>query len=246
MPWTSNLPRRKRNLILCVDGPEKCGKTHFALSGAPDPVLYLNWDRDNNHLITRLMRKGRKILRPRRPPRNDYWFIRPEDPAKATDETRAKVRELLAAFKADYREGLRDSSIATIVVDTGTMVWAAVRLANHGKLSQIPEVMYPKLNFQMSRLINEANEFDKNVVWLHRLGRDFKTGELKPDGFKYIGNEVDAMVRLGFTNPEDDRPQTYHAEIIRSGLLGRGKTFRGKHCNWEEIVGAIMGDTKEA
>lgn len=166
-------------LICGVEALEKQGKTHFAMT-APDPIALLNFDKGQEGVIDKFVKKGKRI----------YHKIYNFDPTKGQDP----ATEAWNSFRSDYYGCLRSGIIRTVVVDTSTAAWACIRLARFGKLEQVRSRNYGPVNAEMDSVIRDAYDFNCNVIWLHKRRdqyvNDTRTGQLERDAYKDMGFAV--------------------------------------------------------
>jgi hypothetical protein len=208
----------ERRIIANIEGLEKTGKDTIALTG-PDPIVLFNLDRGCDGPLQRARKKGKKIIvagidrGPGKLPA--YYFTKPKlAPGKSAQEmsyiqaTAEAARKVWRQFKDDYLEAL-DSKVRTLVIDTGTAAWELIRFARFGKLKQILPLNYSEVNQEFQSLIQRAYDFDKNVIWLHRIKPEWadtfdkkgnkvsvKTGRFERSGYRDMGFEVQTNVRL--------------------------------------------------
>ena len=204
-------PKLTRKACLSVEGREKRGKTHFALT-APGPIVYINLDEG-------LDRVQPEIKFPNLDLRvvNVPNFSRDGHPDKVADEA-LKVWESLKQIHVNAL-----SSARTVVYDSFTEAWELARLARFGKLTQVQSYHYGPVNREFHDFIREYNRHEANLILLHKVMPEFENKtEMERKGFSHIGFDVDDFVRV-------DRDETgkFYVEIIESGhnAATRGKRF---------------------
>jgi hypothetical protein len=200
-----------RRFIVNIEGLQKCGKTTFALT-APDPIVVLNVDRSLEGIVQAARKKGKKIIVAGMPGSDakggfpHYGFIKPPIPKGLTEKKKeytSEVKKIAAPiwerFVQDYYEALR-SKARTVVADTGTGFWLLARYARWGGVSPGDPRLAGTISADFASLVQNAQDFDKNVIWLHRLRAEYKnnekTGELERSGHPELGFDVHANVRL--------------------------------------------------
>jgi hypothetical protein len=246
--FSSEIPPIRQRLICNVEGLEKTGKTHFA-SFAPGPIAFLDLDRGSEGPVNRAKESGQKFLYAK------YRFQSLVVPGneKATAE---KLRPLWAQLKTDYKAALESKTVRTIVIDTGYAAWELIKTARFGRFERIPPILTAQVNAEFSRLITMAQDFDKSVLWLHRLFPEwankpnpsgkgdigYKTGNVERRGFKDLAFDVQANIRLGRT-PEG----RFTATIIDSRLNHEvsGLTLKGANATFANIAAMIYGNSPE-
>jgi len=176
----------KRRLIVTVDGEEKTGKTHFALT-APGPIALINLDIGDEGVAEKFVVEGKKIAK------NDYLL--PHGRTASQEDAIALWEKL----KSDYYKALENSVIRSIVIDTGTDAWALDRLARFGQLSKVPAYKYDEINVEFKEMIKRAYAHDKNVILTHQLKDEYvdnqRTGGRIRSGFSKIGYLSQVTVR---------------------------------------------------
>lgn len=205
-------------LTLAVNALEKCGKTRFILT-APKPIALINFDRDiQQDLIDELGINAQTDL-----------FIKTIEVSEgdAEDIWLKQWRDV----KQAYSKVLDLPEIATVAVDTADQCYELSRLGNFGKLTQVPPFKYAIVNTEMRLMIKEANKRGKNVIWTHRLKKEYKQNKKGDDSWsgKYIpagwaGAQFDLEAAVILFKDNDG----FNCEIINSGI-------RSKEC-----VGEVM------
>lgn len=173
----------KRRLIMALDGREKSGKSDFALRDTPAPIAVINTDIGLDGVIQKFQDE-KEIYK------SDYIMDFPTsgDPNKIAE----KANTVWTAAKRDYFGALENKQIRTLVVDTATELWELLRLARFGKLTQVMPHHYGTVNAEFRNLLDRAYDYDKNVLLLHKLKKEYKEGK---DG---KGNPTGRWERAGF------------------------------------------------
>lgn len=240
------IPDLRPRIIASIDALEGQGKTHFGLT-APAPIAYLGADPNAEGVIQKFA--AEKTIYP-----SFYAYEAPES-TKDVNGFAAVVRPVWAQWKKDYIAALRSKEIRSIVADTGTWTWETLRIARFGKLTQVPPIMYQQVNNEMTRLITMARNYDKNVLWLHKLGDHYidkiidgkkigvKTGKLERKGYKDMGFDVQAVIRLS-RDPEDNE---FIANVLKSTLNDdlTGMELCGDACNFPVFASMVFGNSPE-
>lgn len=258
MTYTDKEMAPPTGLVISIEGEEKTGKTWLALSSLPEPIVYINCDRNNARLVSALRAKGRKILTA-----GPHLFI----PMPTDDILRQSDRDVLGdvarralvpwkALKTDYLTALKDPKVRSIVVDSGTQAYVMCRLGRFGKLLEVAPVLYSKTNFEFSNLLNIGHDSDKTVVWINRIGEEYsrgadkqgreisrKTGGMKTLGYKEFNFAMDAVIRTEISQDGEFSAAIYREGVGRPGL--NGMVFAGDMLSMPKILGKITG-TKSA
>jgi hypothetical protein len=163
------------------------------------------------------------------------------------------VKETWQKLVEDFVAACMDKTTVTIVIDSATQLWSLchrarlqelqeIQIANGGsnfdenKLRERLQPMeYGEPNDRMRSLIYTARAAGKNLILTHYPRdvyaetmtpdgvKEYKTGELEPDGFKETVRLVDIVVRLA----TDKRTNLPVATITTCGLPGLGTVATG-------------------
>jgi len=255
-------------LIINVEALEKCGKTTFALT-APDPIVAFNLDRGLEGIAQHALKKKKRLVvvgmdrgKGKMPA---YYFAKPKLAPKQSTKDAAYIqatanaaRKVWKQFKDDYEETLQ-SEARTLVIDTGTGAYELARYAAFGKLTQVLPVHYGQVKLEFQGLIQRAYDFDKNVIWIHRLKPEWadtfnnkgekvsgKTGRLERAGYADMGFEVQANVRLGKTVDKHKKAH-FSAQILDCRLSQGldGLELEGEMCSFPFLAATIFENEPE-
>lgn len=192
-------------LILSVEGMEKSGKTHFAMT-APGPVAYQSIDIGTEGVVQKFTGKPMMTA--------NYAIPSSLDKGNPALVMQA-VSVIWANFVRDYKAALF-SGARTIVWDTATEVWEFCRMARLGKLTQIMPQQYGPVNAEFRDLVRLAFESNCNLIMLHKAKDEYetlqtaqgersrRTGQKKRAGFSEIGFLVQATLKTRYypRNPQ--------------------------------------------
>jgi len=186
-------------VIISVWGEEKTGKTSFGLS-APEPIRVIELDIGGTA-------------------RADWRFrgknIEVESFAPDVIEHGDQAESVLwQAMTRKYYEWLQDSSVATIIIDSGTLLWAychgaylaEIRKKAPGR-QRLQPIEYREPNSRMRSILTAARQHKKHLILPHhsrdvrkdvvdREGRvnSIPTGEQEQAGFKELGYLSDIII----------------------------------------------------
>lgn len=177
-----NVARKGRRLLLGTDGPSDSGKTEFALS-APGPGIVLCLDRGFDAMLDN----------PNPPPtrRDDFGFKVITVPL-ATQMQQSEYKDYWKAFYAEYRKALDNKDCRTVVIDGDSESWELQRLAEFGRLTKVPSILYDNVNAARKVMYARAYDSGKIIIATNRVGKHYKT-KFKADGTPELnnsGNEV--------------------------------------------------------
>ena len=206
----------ENRLIMAVYGAQKSGKTRLALT-APGPIVYQALDPGLEGVVEEFEAAGKVIakriydvslpdsLRPRYDAK-ERKVIQPIQ-QQVVDHIERRWEE----FCTDYRAGLR-SKARTMVWDTGSDIWDFMRLARHGKLTQVQPKDHQAVNYEMTSMIRAAFDYNKNLIILGRTGDEWtdregggsrKTGATVKRGFKDIPAIAQVVITMERVIDED-------------------------------------------
>lgn len=184
----------QRRLIVGVSGMEKTGKSHFSLSG-PQPVIYLNLDKENNPAITTYAHaRGIEIY--------EQAFYVTRDGANPASLQAANL-PVWNSFKAAITEAWSVGK-GTVVVDTTTQLYALLRMAFHGKLAQIPSFTYGIMYAELEDLLNiKAYNSGMCGVFIDKMGPVFEgKGAIERKGY----NNMPFLTQMNIETTREETP----------------------------------------
>jgi hypothetical protein len=225
-------------LAISVEAMDKCGKTHWALHTAPDPICIISNDPGTEAIVHKARAAGKVIYHrhmevPTPPPESKARTTINQTSWDEWKKSWEMVKEIEAAVIAD-------TSIRTYVTDTETEKWHLAELAYFGKLqgNQNQDVR-TKLNADYCqtfwRMYNTRR--DLNMILIHKQGKEYKKGadgkadwsggyEIK--GYSGIGFMVDASLRLGW-NPT---LKSFYVEVPSHKTIRYGDPFTLSGKQW--------------
>lgn len=189
-----------KRLVIAVDGLDKQGKTHFALS-APKPLVYLDFDIGKEGPLEKAPGYEKVIAA------KPFGFRQTEvtwEYDKEDEQTKAlmKIAEPeLVRFRETYlsslrkpvmKIGKREIMARSVVVDTSSETWELIRFCEFGKLTKVMPHHYTQVNSLMRDLVRAAFDSNVNVIWLHKLKAEWK------DNSEGKGRKTGVLERAGF------------------------------------------------
>jgi hypothetical protein len=167
-------------ILMNVEGMEKGGKSHFALT-APGPISLIDMDTGLEGVVNKFSRQ-KKIYRA---------YFNYHD---ATSQT--EWDNMWKKMKQAFYDSLATKSIRTIIADTASEMWELCRMAAFGKLAQVKPHHYAPVNAEFRDLIRKAYDSDKNLILIHKQKKEYVdekwTGNMERAGFGDIGYAVQA------------------------------------------------------
>lgn len=191
-----------RRLIAAIDGLERQGKTHLALT-APGPLAYMQLDPGGDDVVP----KARKLF-PKKEIVHSKYYVDVK-PGLSREDISRIANQIWMRWTQDYELILPALGTGTLVVDTGTEAFTCLKLARFGKLTQVMPEDYAPVHSEFKRLLRMPYNYRCNVIWLHKLKAEYerpagaenkkgsgkKTGNLVRDGYSGTGYEVQMNAR---------------------------------------------------
>ena len=203
--------------IIALEGIGGTGKSKFILD-AQAPVAYQRiGDAASDGVLRKAQReRADAVIRVA-----NYGFERPRSEKsgyraeKFDDDVIAKAKSTLDSIIADYRQALQEG-YRTIGWDKFFLIWELVRVAEFGKVEQVPEGQYAAVNWKMRSWVNEAKNFGANLILVNEMGEEWKdsmidgkrqssrTGRWKRVGWKGTQNVATLILRMFRKGDETD------------------------------------------
>jgi hypothetical protein len=180
--FTEASTEEKLRLILNVEGQEKEGKTHFALT-APGPIALIDMDIGLEGVVSKFT-KQKKV----------YVASFNYHEATSPDEW----EKMWLKMKQAFMDSLTSKTIRTLICDTATEMWELLRMARFGKLAQVKPHHYAPVNAEFRDLLRKSYDSDKNLILIHKQKKEYVdekwTGNMERAGFSDIGYAVQANI----------------------------------------------------
>jgi hypothetical protein len=170
--------RKQRRVLIGTDGPSNSGKTEFALS-APGPGIVICLDRGFDAMLDN----------PNPPPtrRDDFAFKVIQAPLP-TQATQTDYLAYWKAFYAEYVKALNNPDARTVVLDGDSDSWELQRLAEFGKLTQVPSILYANVNAARRAMIARAYDSGKIIIATNKIRKDYQP-KLDAKGVVVVGGD---------------------------------------------------------
>ncbi len=177
-----------RRMIVGIRGQEKTGKTDLALT-APQPIMFFRMDTSAQYVVDKARARGVEVY--------DYFVDIPKNGNVAA------YSQLWEAYKAHLLLAYRMNQ-GSVVIDTETAQYQLIRLARHGKVSGIAESNFPAMYAELNGLVAAAfSASNMTTIYLHRMGRMFRTDEMEQKGYR----EMPYSVQANIETTRIDQPQ---------------------------------------
>lgn len=233
-------PKFPPRMIVSTQARDKSGKTHFGLT-QPGPIAFLNLDRGHEGVVDKFIRAGKKITM------KNFTT----DPMRKLTET--QWDQLWMDLRASYVFAVSSGHFRSVFVDTGSAMWEALRMAEFGKLTQVPPLRYQEVNAQFEALLSIAYNYPVNVVLSHRMkqqyendaaGRGQKTGRWEPTGYKDMRYVVQVNIEQAW-DVTKNVPAMRIDNCRHNGYLN-GAILDGDMCNFPTLGMLIHGPESAA
>lgn len=241
----ADTPIRKR-LTVAVDGVEKCGKTHFALT-APGPIAIQSVDMGLEGVIQKFQADKEIWLAERRMELPDGGLLK----ELSLEQTSAAAQKCVKEIISDFRDALSDTNIRTIIWDSATEVWEILRLARFGKLTQVKPHHYGPVNAEYKDLLRLANDSDKFLVLLHQMKDEYindkRTGSYKRAGMSNTGFLVQVGGVCGKDSAAEDTSTKFSYTIndCRFNTELEGLSLTGTDCDFPHLAALVLDNDPE-
>jgi AAA domain len=227
----------KPRMIVATMSQEKRGKTHFAMT-APGPIAYINIDKGEEGVLNKFKKKGKRIL---------YKEIPKPKRGLKGDAAKAAYTEAFEEIKEALEVAIDNPSIKTVVVDTATELWEYLRLARHGKLTQIMPHQYTDINAEFRELIRTLFDSNKNAILIHKVKKEYKegkdgkanfTGRYEFAGFSEMRFLAQVVVEHRRYENEEGPGVTFGIKVLDSRLEPDciGLELDGPSCNFTDLA----------
>lgn len=233
------VPTKTKRRIISVEGLEKCGKTHFALT-APGPIAFFNFDNGMEGVVDKFCDgtvANKDILYV------DYSLPPSEFDERPNPNGNPKFLEVWRGFWEDFNRALKSPDIRTLIVDTATECWEILRMGRFGKLTQVMPHNYGPVNAEYESLHKRAYDTDKIVILLHKYRQEFLkdkwTGKYERAGYSKIGYVVQDIIR---THREEGTADFSSTVIMsRKNIDKIGSVYEGELSNFPFVIADITG-----
>lgn len=227
-----------RRLLIGTDGWPNTGKTEFALS-APGPGIVLCLDRGFDSVFDN--------PNPPATRRSDFAFKVISMPLPKQGQV-GYFAEYWNKFYEEYKRALDNPDARTVVIDGDSDSWELQRLAEFGKLLQVPSILYAAVNASRKSMIARAWDSGKIVISTNKLNDGYekkldaankevqvKTGKEKRQGFSDWGYLYGVQLRHLFKDGK------FGVRILMSkaDTSLQNMELWGDECNFKTLVSVI-------
>jgi hypothetical protein len=231
---------KHRHLLIGTEGLPNTGKTEFACS-APGPGIVICLDRGFDAMLDN--------PNPPKSRRDDFAFKTIKIPL-ATQAAQPEYLQYWRDFYAEYKKALDNPDARTVVLDGDSDSWELQRLAEFGKLTQVPPIMYQQVNAARRAMIARAFDSGKIVISTNKL-KDGYESQLTSDK-KEVRIKTGKYERQGFADHEylyqiqlrhlfNEEKGSFGVKILRckSDTTLQGLELWGEDCCFQSLVQCI-------
>ena len=206
--------QERQRLICSVDAMEKCGKTHFGLSG-PRPLGFIDFD-EGLEGVAQKFPLDEVFVSSLGAQFSEASTMAVE--GHKEDRVAKAANKVWAQFREDYIWGLEN--LRGLVIDTGTEMHELIRLARFGKLTQVMPEHYGPVYGELTSLIKRAYASNCSLIILHRLKAEYEqVAEKTSTGKRQPGRKTGPTHPGGLQGHRLPRPDVRQARQGRRRLL---------------------------
>lgn len=176
--FTTLAATKYKRLLIGTEGQTDTGKSEFSLS-APGPGIMLVLDRMIDGMLDNPT--------PPKTRRNDYAHVVIPCPLVGTEKQENYVTYWVS-FRETFYKALKNPDCRTVIIDGDSDSWELQRLAEFGKLQQVPSIMYTAVNASRRAMIARAWDSGKIIIATNKI-KDTYVDELDAHGNVVKGND---------------------------------------------------------
>lgn len=239
-------------LAISLEANEKCGKTHWALMTAPEPIAVVTNDPGTAIVLDKALRAGRRIpyIIRQEWDKADRAVVSANQIDKSEQEQAKKEWSKFSSAVDWLAEGGPEAkAVKTLVIDNGTDLAQLCEQMIFGKLRGNARIDFradynDAMTRWFGRLYNERQ--DLNIIMIHKLKKQYVgagekkdwNGKFERQGFNQVGYLVDMAVRCGW----DPSRKDFYTELdpeqnTRFGSEQLGRKFYSKPYNIPDASG---------
>jgi AAA domain len=226
---------KPKGVLISIEGQQKCGKTEFGLS-MPGDLYVLNLNHGLVGVYEKHVEAGKTLYV------QDIMIPYTEKlPGEAFTLLAGAAAEQWKRAILSLREAVKDPSISSIFIDTGSELWDLLRIARLGKLTQVMPIQYAAVNAEFRQLLQVLLTCGKNVVLSHKVKpeyvNDVKTNRFERSGFGDIGFDVQIEL-VAEKDTKKDGVDQFSISVVncRPNKDLTGTVLRGADCNFSTLV----------
>jgi hypothetical protein len=194
--WINTMGPAPSRIIASIEGTDKTGKSHLALT-APRPIMYIDLDVGTEGVIHKFQGEDLMVYQVEQPER-----------LGSSQELMERFGRIWASIQEKVNEALEVGE-GTLIIDTFTEAYDICRYG----------VAYADLR----EIMRKVHQSKMSAIFLHKIQKNFNTGEPEPKGWVDVPYHVQATLR---THREDTAEgPVFYAEVKASrqnpNLMGK-------------------------
>lgn len=253
-------------LTVALQGADYSGKTRWCLS-APGPIGIVSLDQGTEDTVYEYQRTRAGKKKQIHVARVKYTLDARDRAAAAKGNRNAEedVKDQAADAWAKVEEAVgylySSGEFRTGVLDNFSEFYDLCRLYHHGKLSQVPPIMYVPVNATMAALAEGVVNNEKmNALFIHHEDAEYKevkgdsgkkksvkTSEFRRAGWKRIANRVQVQVRVGSEKDKETKEISRFLEVVKCRATPKldGERFDVPPADFAFLAGMVFPELPE-
>jgi hypothetical protein len=235
---------KPKGILMSVEGLQKCGKTELGLT-MPGNLFILNLNWGLVGVYEKHIEAGKQI------------YVQDIQIPYSKDLPGAPFTILATAAAEAWRkailsllDAIKEPSISSIFIDTGSELWDLLRVARLGKLNQVLPIQYSSVNAEFRQLLQILLTCKKNVLLAHKVKPEYvndqKTNRFERAGFSDISFDVQVELRADRDMKKEGLDQ-FSLTVVdcRANKDLKDTVLVGKDCNFLKVVSLMYPKTVE-
>lgn len=230
----------KKRLICAIDGLEKTGKSHFALS-MPEPIGVIDIDYGLDGVIQHWQDDREIYVRPAGISLDELKSLTKDEAQKSASKAYDGVLKAYTEIMGFAR---------SIVIDNATELWELVRIAHFGKLDHVKPHHYGPVNQEFRSFIRAAyDQGTTNLMLLHKVKDEYvddkRTGVKIRAGFSDTGYLVQVNAST-WRERGASVPDCFHLTVTdcRQNAEMNDMDLSGADLNFQTLATMVFPGTK--
>lgn len=226
-----------KRLMIGSDGWPNTGKTEFGWS-LPEPIMTIVLDRGYEAALdnpTPPETRGKDIA------------VRVIQAPLASQASQGEYLKYWKDFYAVYTTALSNADVRSVIIDGDSDSWELQRLAEFGRLEQVPPHRYASVNAARRAMYARAWDSGKVVLFTNKLKEGYeskvdkdgkevrtKTGKEERQGFS--DQEYLFQIQLRHLYDEEQGIWGVRIEMCKANTQLKGLELWGEECNFKSLV----------
>lgn len=244
---------RFRRLMIGTDGPADSGKSNFA-NTAPGPIINLCLDRGHEGMLDNPKSSAYK--------RDDVAFLVVPVPQATQFNQTTNYLTYWQAYYENLKKAIVNPDVRTIVIDGDSDSWELQRLAEFGKLTKVPSILYDTVNAARRAMYAKLFDSGKIIIATNKVKKAYADKINAQTGLPELNNQGNVVRewtgdwdRQGFGDQDflwqiqlrhfyDPTKKDWGVRIMKckQNKMLEGFELTGAECNFESLVLTIFPD----